>query len=422
MKKLLGALKLHNTTVVGRPFRTFVYFTLLLLLTGCISSSRGTDTYLVLVSIDGFRHDYATLAPTPALDRIASNGVRATALQPVFPTMTFPNHYSIATGLYPCQHGIVGNDFPNAERSAWYSLRDRDTVQDGSWYGGEPLWVTAEKHGLTAGAFFFVGTEAPIQGISPTYWRSFDASIPGTERVDQVLAWLQLPSAERPRLLTLYFEDVDDAAHDYGPGSEELRQAVTLADSYLLRLLDGIDRLGFADQAYVVVVSDHGQAAWNEKPPFVLSEHVDLDGFVIRDHSSYVELYNTGATELQARQLVATINHSWHHGRAYTRREMPSHWRVTEDRRFADVVVMAEPGHAVISRPGRSINKGNHGYDPAAPDMHGIFYAQGPALPPATVIDQVHSVDIYPLMAAALGLSLPANYQLQHQDLRRLLQ
>ncbi len=188
------------------------------LLTSC-SSSHDTDDapYLILVLIDGFGWDFRQQADTPALDEIAARGVSAQALRPVFPTTTFPNHYSIATGLYPYEHGIVGNSFPNDARTAWYRLSDREAVQDGAWYRGEPIWVTAEKAGLKSAAYYFVGTEAPIAGVLPTYWRSFDADVPGGERVAQVLRWLQLPARHRPHLVTLYFEDVDDAAHATDP-------------------------------------------------------------------------------------------------------------------------------------------------------------------------------------------------------------
>jgi predicted AlkP superfamily pyrophosphatase or phosphodiesterase len=190
------------------------------------AAAPANNPYLILVSIDGFSPDYLSLYPTPALDRIAAAGVRAESLRPVFPSLTFPNHYSIATGLYPSEHGIVSNRFPDETRRSWYKLSDRDSVEDGRWYGGEPIWVTAEKHGLVSAAYYFVGTEAAIQGVRPSHWNSFDASVPGDERVARVVEWLQWPEDRRPHMITLYFEHVDTAGHEFGRGSPELARAV----------------------------------------------------------------------------------------------------------------------------------------------------------------------------------------------------
>ena len=158
--------------------------------------------YLILISVDGFRWDYMDRYPTPNMDRISAGGSTAERLRPVFPTLTFPNHYSIATGLYPAHHGLVGNEFHEPKRDLWYSMRDRKTVEDRWFYNGEPIWVTAETQGMVAASFFFVGTEAPVNGVSPTHWRSYDKKITGEERVDQVLTWLTEPEENRPHVFT----------------------------------------------------------------------------------------------------------------------------------------------------------------------------------------------------------------------------
>ncbi len=202
--------------------------------------------------------------PTPNMDRIAASGSKAERLLPVFPTLTFPNHYSIATGLYPEHHGIVANDFPDPARNTWYSLKKRETVEDRRFYAGEPIWVTAESQGMVAASFFFVGTEAPIKGVSPSHWRSYDKKITGQDRVDQVLKWLKAPEQNRPHIYTLYFEDVDDYSHWYGPDSEENIEAIGRVDSYIGRLLDGLEQLPYADQVNIILLSDHGQGAYLE--------------------------------------------------------------------------------------------------------------------------------------------------------------
>ena len=188
---------------------------------------------LVLISIDGFRADYLERHPSPTLRRLGAEGVRARALLPVFPTKTFPNHYTIVTGLYPEHHGIVANTMLDPADGAWFRLSDRDAVQNGRWWGGEPIWVTAQRHGRTAAAMFWPGSEAPIGGILPRYWKPYDGSFPPEKRVDQVLQWLDLPVADRPALIHLYFSDADSAGHDYGPDSREVQEAIRRADALL---------------------------------------------------------------------------------------------------------------------------------------------------------------------------------------------
>ena len=370
------------------------------------ATERLAGPYLVLVSIDGFGWDYQARYETPALDRLAARGVRAKALRPVFPTLTFPNHYSIATGLYPAEHGIVGNDFPDDRRERWYSLWDRDTVQDGSWYGGEPVWVTAEKHGFVSAAYYFVGTEAAIQGIAPSHWYPYDKTVPGDDRVDQVLEWLSMPAGRRPHVITLYFEDVDDAGHQAGPGTPQLAAAVRRVDGYIGRLLDGIAGLGIADDVYVVVVSDHGQSGYvDADAPFVIADVVDLDGLKIVDGGSYASIYVSESGRAAA--IRDAVNANWEHGRAWLRAETPPAWRVGDGARFPDVFVVADPRHAVLSRPSQShrIKPGDHGWAPEFRGMHGLFIAAGPRLPRGRTLGEISVVDVYPMMIEVLGIA-----------------
>ena len=194
---------------------------------GGVNDPRHLDKpYLILISLDGFGAGARHLARTPTLDRMVDEGISAESMQPVFPSMTFPNHYAIATGLHPADHGIVHNRFPSWDRNDWYMLSDRDAVGDGRWYGGEPIWVRAENSGMVSAAFYFVGTEADVGGVRPSHYRLFDADVPGKARVDQALDWLALPENERPHVITLYFEDVDSASHVHGVDSREARAAI----------------------------------------------------------------------------------------------------------------------------------------------------------------------------------------------------
>ena len=363
--------------------------------------------YLILVSIDGFGWDYPSLYPTPALDRVAAAGVRAESLRPVFPSLTFPNHYSIATGLFPFEHGIVHNHFPNAARDQWYHLWDRNSVENGQWYGGEPIWVSAEKSGLVSAAFYFVGTEAAIQGVPPSHWRSFDASVPGSDRVAQVVEWLRLPEERRPHMITLYFEHVDTAGHDFGRGSPELAAAVAEVDANVGRLLDAIGELGLEDATYVLVVSDHGQANYvNPEQVFVLRDHIDVEDLDIMDGGAYAWIYQQQPDRARAAGIRDAINANWEHGRAVLRDEAPPEWQVTDNRRFPEIFVVPEVGHAVVTDRERlaKMQKGDHGWEPSARDMHGIFLATGPALPQGESIGEVSVVEIYALMLELLQI------------------
>lgn len=384
--------------------------------TGCATGSGGVNApnqrdkpYLILISIDGFRWDYQNTYDTPTLDRIAESGVRAEAMVPAFPTLTFPNHYTIATGLYPANHRLIGNRFPSLDRKRFYSLRDRESVQDGSWYGGQPIWVAAEKNEMVSAAYFFVGTEAPVDGVPLTYWHQFDASVPGMARIQKTLEWLAMPDEKRPHMITLYFEDVDVATHSHGPGSPQSIESIKRVDRYLAALMDGVAGLPIADDVYFIVVSDHGQGAYIEGArPFIIDTVVDLDDMIVVDRESAAFLYLREPDEIRARTVRDAINSTWAHGRAMLPSDTPADWRVADGAGFADVIVQADPGYAVFTS-GDLIGHGvvgNHGWPREDKNMHGIFLASGPRLPKDVVIPPFDNVDVYPLMMEILELPI----------------
>lgn len=377
---------------------------------GINAAHQQSKPYLILISIDGFRWDYMDRYPTPNMDRIANYGTKAERLLPVFPTLTFPNHYSIATGLYPEHHGLVGNNFPDPERDVWYSLKKRETVEDRRFYSGEPIWVSAETQGMVAAAFFFVGTEAPIKGVYPSHWRSYDKKITGEDRVDQVLEWLGELVHSRPHIYTLYFEDVDDYSHWFGPESEENAEAISRVDGYIGRLLTGLEKLPFADQVNIILVSDHGQGAYlQDQQPYLLADYVNLDDISIIEGGSYLFLHIDDDEPSRAAGIVARVNNTWKHGRAFLPGDTPAQWRVGNNPRFPDVILIPDAGHAVLSSEGRAgkINAGDHGWAPENPDMHGFFVACGPNITPGLSLGPVSTIDIYPLMLSILGLDAP---------------
>lgn len=368
--------------------------------------------YVLLVSIDGFNWDYMDKYPTPNLDRLAATGSKAERLVPVYPTLTFPNHYSIATGLYPAHHGIVANSFPDEKNNRWYFIHDREAVEDPSYYAGEPIWVTAETQGMVAAAFYFVGTEAAIQGVSPSHWRSYDHDVKGETRVDQVLQWLALPKSHRPHLYTLYFEDVDDHSHWYGPGSSENILAIQKVDSYMGRLLDGIEELPYKDNVNIIVVSDHGQGRYLEnQQPFIVSGFVDLEDMTVIEGGSYLFMHFDQKDDKRAQSIADVINSHWTHGRAYMPTTAPENWKINDNPRFPDVMLISDQGHAVLSSNEKvgKINAGDHGWAPESPDMHGFFIASGPDIRAGASLGAVNNIDIYPLLVSILGLRAAEN-------------
>ncbi|MHB1168452.1 MAG: alkaline phosphatase family protein [Longimicrobiales bacterium] len=371
--------------------------------TACASTTAdlpAEDRYLVMISFDGFRADYLDRGITPTLDSLARAGIRADSLIPAQPTKTFPNHYSIATGLYPGEHGIIANTFHDSARDAWYSPANRAAVEDGSWYRGEPIWVTAQRHGLRTGTMFWVGSEADVDGVRPTYWKRFDDDMADEARVDTVLSWLRLLDAERPRLLTLYFEFTDDAGSRYGPSSPEANAAVARADSMVRRLLDGTRALPFARSINYVVVSDHGMA--DTRDAVFLAEHVDTTGVRFATHGPFAFIYLDGDTARMdgMRASLADMPHV----RVYERSELPAEWH-WNDPRMGDLVLVAEPYWQIARRRMPIPPHGAHGWPPGTPGMAGIFLASGPNVRAAGRVSAFANVHVYPFLAALLDIT-----------------
>ncbi len=364
--------------------------------------------YVVMLSLDGFRHDYLDLFSTPNLDRIADAGVRADGLIPVFPVKTFPNHYSIATGMYADGHGLVGNRFYDPLRDEIYSIGDRTTVEDGSWYGGEPIWVTAERQGMVSASFFWVGSEAPVAGIHPTHWRRFDGQIEYEDRVDQVLQWLALPELQRPHMITFYFEETDAVGHNYPTDSPELAAAVATVDGLIGRLLDGIEALPHASQVYVFVVSDHGMAPFLAEQTYFLGDLIDLGPDVQTiEAGPHMVLYTQG-DEAADRELRDRLAELLPRAAVYRVGEMPAHLHYERaGPRLGNLVIVPDQGWSVV--PWREADRAardgwTHGWDPRNEVMHGLFVGRGPRIAPGQRIGRFESIHVYPLVAEVLGL------------------
>ena len=412
-----------------RFFHLFFYLASTIVMaagSGGINSPENREKpYLILVSLDGFRWDYQDRYETPTLDRIAAKGVRAARMIPVFPTLTFPNHYTIATGLYPANHGLISNTFPNKEQSKWYRMQSHDAVQNGEWYSGEPVWIAAEKAGMVTAAYYFVGTEANIQNIRMSYWNEFNPSIPGMDRVNQVFEWLAMPEEKRPHFITLYFEDVDTAAHQFGADSKQSISSIKRVDGYLKRLLDGLEELPIADRLYLLVVSDHGLLdPLPNKIPFIIDNEVSLEGLNVIDSGSSVSIYFPKNDAQRTIEIRDAINNAWSNGKAMLSSETPENWQATTSAGFADLIIQANPGYLVFSATDRLPPnlRGHHGWAPEEEAMHAIFLASGPRLPKGMRIEAIRAIDVYPLMMEILGLPITSPIDGDSDKLVPLLQ
>jgi predicted AlkP superfamily pyrophosphatase or phosphodiesterase len=296
---------------------------------------------------------------------------------------------------------------------ARFSLGNRAEVQNGRWWEGEPIWVTAETQGRRTSAFFWPGSEAPIGGVRPTYWMEYDGSIPGEERVDRVLAWLELPPGERPAFVTLYFSDTDSLGHRFGPEAPETREAVKRVDGYLARLVAGLEARGLDDEVSLVLVSDHGMARMDPEKAIVLEDLVDLDDVRIVDLSGCIAMMVPDAGE--EAEIYLRLKNAHPNLHVYRKHEVPERLHYRDHRRITPIVSWSDPGwtiyatHAEREARREGFSFGTHGFDPAEPDMQGLFVAWGPAFRSGLEIPPIENVHLYELMARVLDLDPAPN-------------
>jgi predicted AlkP superfamily pyrophosphatase or phosphodiesterase len=367
---------------------------------------------VVLVSFDGWRWDYLEHADAQNLRGLAARGVRAEALIPAFPSKTFPNHYTIVTGLFPEHHGITSNTMVDEEIGERFSM-SAATARDRRWWGGEPLWVTAVRQGRRATSMFWPGSDVEINGVRPTEWRSYDGAFPNESRVEQVLRWLSEPPARRPSFITLYFSDVDTAGHDYGPSARETFAAARRLDTHLGVLIDGIRARGLDDAVTLIVVSDHGMSQLSRDRRIFLDDYLDLRTVDIVDWSPVAQIWpRSGSPEPIYRAL---------HGRhpalsVYRKQDMPAELHFSAHPRIAPVLALANDGWAITTRErfaqqqaqGR-VQAGDHGYPPSERSMHGLFVAAGPTLRRGVVVPALDNIHLYEFMCRILGLKPAKN-------------
>jgi predicted AlkP superfamily pyrophosphatase or phosphodiesterase len=372
--------------------------------------SRTAAGPLILISIDGFRWDYLARHGAPTLKALAAGGVHATRLTPSFPSKTFPNHYTIVTGLYPSHHGIVANWFYDPADNAKF---DMSKTESRWWDGGEPVWITAEKQGVRSACFFWPGSEAEQRGIRPSFFKPFDKKLTAADRVDGLLAWLALPPGQRPRLATLYFDIVDDMGHKFGPLAPETAAAVRETDNAVARLLAGLERLGLRETANLVIVSDHGMSEMSPEQTVFLEDLMDPSQVRVEATGPYGGVRPNAGVNISA--LVAGIRaKAPPQIKVYLREEMPARFHYNAGDSIPPILLLADDHWSVEERGRWSLSwarnsKGNHGWDPATSNMGALFIASGPIFKRGVEIPDVENIHIYNLLCAALALTPAPN-------------
>lgn len=389
--------------------RNFILISLALFLLSCTSNNQNKEDenskstpYVVMLSMDGFRWDYPEKVNTPNLDYIEKIGVRADASIPCFPTKTFPNHYSMATGLYPENHGIILNSFYAPDIDKYYWISNNEAVTDSAFYFGEPIWVTAEKQGVTSASYFWVGSEASHDNIFPSYHYAYNGKVPFEERIDGVIEWLNLSEDKRPHLILWYIQEPDSKGHDVGPDHPEMDFMIEYLDSLVGVFNNKIADLPIADDINVIITSDHGMGQITEEKTVCLfdlikkdwCEHIDGGNpvFLIDAKDEY---YDTIFNILSATEHITT----------WKKEDVPERLHYSSGLRLKDFVIVADSSWSIIKHSKkRYYSGGTHGYDNKNKDMHAIFYAYGPAFKVNYKHPSINNIDIYPLICEILGI------------------
>ncbi len=370
------------------------------------SWAAGRDNYTVIISLDGLRWDYLDTYDVPFMNQLAREGVKA-VMQPSFPSKTFPNHYTLATGLTPDHHGIIANTFWDREKGVEFSLGNKVTRADGRYYGGDPVWLTAKHQGVKTATVFWVGSDVAVQGEHPTYWRDYQTEQLDFEgRVDEIIRLLSLPEQDRPHLVMAYFEEPDRSGHNYGPMHRMTRRAMEDLDLLLSKLWARIQLLPFADKVNFIVTGDHGMTSVDPK------RFVDIDDVLPkRWYERFCNDYPT-LIYASAPQYIDSIYNalqSVDHIRAWKRGELPAYLGYGTDKNMGDVVVLPDVGWLFADKPSKK-QRGSHGFDHTAADMQVGFRAIGPDFKVGyEKPERFRNVCVYPLLCYLLGVTPSPN-------------
>ncbi len=380
-------------------------------------ASDKDEQTVIMIGIDGLRADAIDRVPAPNLNALAAKGVRSKGMIPAMPSKTFVNFYSLATGLHPKHHGFTSN-YPYDRKLGRAFNRKLDS-ENPDWWGGEPIWVTAEKQGVRTATYFWVGSEVPIDGVRPTYWKPFQQDKDYGERVEEVLKWLALPQSERPRLATLYFSAVDTAAHNYGVGSAEEKEAILKVDGHIGDLLSGLHQQGLTAQTNIIVVSDHGMVNLSDQKVVNLDEILDLSNFITPDwqkergpvYAPFLNLYGDTKDTDEALKKLSSAHPNM---RVLKRGNFPKDYHFDHPDREPDLMLLADTGWILyVSEDGGTPppvadvpwSTATHGFHNQDTEMHATFIGAGPAFISNQQVAHFDNIEVYGILACALGIT-----------------
>ncbi len=371
------------------------------LLFGCNKNEESKKPYLIMLSLDGFRWDYTQYGHTPVLDSLAKAGIVAEALIPSFPTNTFPNHYTMATGLYPDHHGIVLNGFYANDLKSHYNKGDKSTVADGRYYTGEPIWTTAELQGTKAATLFWVGSEAETKGVRPTISIKYNHYLPFEARIDSVFTWLLLPEVNRPHLIMWYIHEPDAVGHTKGPLSEETIYVIEQLDSFLGDFFTRMRKLPIYNELNFIVTSDHGMGPLSKDKHMILDKIIDTANLEYYD--GWNPILNLKVKDGKLKEVYRNLKKN-ENLQVWYRDSIPERLHYGSNPRIHDITVTAKPYWSVFWSWNMGTSLGAHGYDNSFKDMHTIFYAAGPAFKEDYIAPEFENIHIYPLIAEIMEL------------------
>lgn len=388
-----------------------LYFAALLAIKAA-EPSASTHAPVLLISMDGFRWDYMAQHPneTVHLRALAAAGVKAEGLIPVFPSNTFPNHYAIVTGLYPSHNGMLNNRMFDAAMGEAFVYNQPRFAHDSRWWGGEPIWITAVKQGRKSACSFWAGSEAQIQGAFASYWKPYNYTVPFESRLAELIDWLKLPAPQRPSVIAFYLEETNSVGHAYGPDSPEIAATLKLLDDHIAAIQS---RLA-AEHIEVnwVIVSDHGMTPCSVAHVVILDDFVPLTSVQVDFEETVCGLRPTPKSDVP--QLLRALEHM-PHAKVYRAEDLPARLHIDpHNPRTPPIWILPDEGwhverEALYNATKPIFPKGQHGYDPALPSMHGIFIASGPAFRQGVTIPEFENVHIYNLLCAAADLKPAPN-------------
>ncbi|WEK68318.1 MAG: ectonucleotide pyrophosphatase/phosphodiesterase [Candidatus Chryseobacterium colombiense] len=373
------------------------------------SAEAQTKPYVIMISTDGFRYDYAKKYNAENLLKLSNEGVQAKAMIPSYPSITFPNHWTLITGLYPSHHGLIDNYFYDYKRKESYAMSNKKNAEDGSWYGGIPLWSLAEKQGMVSASMQWVGSASDAGGKRPTYYYPYHEKFTPSEKVNKVINWLKLPMDKRPHFISLYFPEVDGSGHHFGPDAKETEDAVHLIDKAIGELVQKVNDLGLRNVNFVFV-SDHGMIKVDGGNPLEIPAMLlDKNRFDIYNSQTLLRVYVKNPAEVKKiyKELKANKTEDYE---VYLDKKLPKYLHFgTKDDKYNRIgqILLIPKAPKIFLEKGKKTSVGKHGYNPRiVTEMKATFFAWGPEFKNNLIIDEFANINVYPLVAEILGLKI----------------